>query len=75
MTVADYEYFDMIICMDRSNLRWMNWIIGSDKDDKVRLLMSFAGASRDVADPWYTGDFETTYQDVVQGCKALLKEI
>ena len=54
MTVADYEYFDLIVCMDKSNLRWMNWIIGADKDNKVRLLMSYASTNRDVADPWYT---------------------
>lgn len=75
MTIADYEYFDLIVCMDKSNLRWMNWIIGADKDNKVRLLMSYASTNRDVADPWYTGDFETCYNDIVFGCKRMLEEL
>lgn len=74
MTTADYDYFDLIIIMDHSNMRWMKWIIGEDTQHKVRMMMSFANQDRDVADPWYTGDFEKTYRDVVEGCKGLLQE-
>lgn len=72
---ADYAYFDYIICADRSNLRWIERIIGEDTDHKVSLMMSWVGETRDVADPWYTGDFEEAYRDIEQSCKAILKEI
>lgn len=69
---ADYERFDRIICMDASNLRLIRRIIPSDPAGKIHLLMSYMGTGRDVADPWYTGDFETTFQDILEGCEALL---
>ena len=69
---ADYERFDLLICMDASNLRWIRRIIPEDPEGKIRLMMSFTGSSRDVADPWYTGDFEQTFQDVLQACEAML---
>ena len=72
ITWGDYDRFDRIICMDASNLRWIRWIIPEDPDGKIRLMMSYTGVSRDVADPWYTGDFETTYRDIMAGCKAFL---
>ena len=72
ITRADYAYYDHIICMDRSNLRLLRYLIGDDTAGKVSLLMQWTGESRDVADPWYTGDFETTYRDLLQGCTALL---
>ena len=75
MTREDYRYYDYIICMDKSNVRLMKYIVGDDTEGKVSLLMHWAGIERDVADPWYTGDFETTYNDVVCGCKAVLKSI
>ncbi len=75
ITREDYEYYDYVVCMDRSNLRLLRYIIGEDDAKKVSLLMAWKGENRDVADPWYTGDFETTYQDVVTGCRALLKAI
>ena len=68
----DYGRFDRIICMDMSNIRLLRRIIPDDPDGKVHLLMSYAGNGRDVADPWYTGDFETTFQDLLTGCEALL---
>ena len=71
---ADYARYDRIICMDASNLSLLRRIIPSDPEGKVRLLMSYAGAVRDVADPWYTGDFETTFQDILQGCEAMLSK-
>ena len=72
VTPADYERFDLLICMDASNLRWIRRIIPEDPEGKIRLMMSFAGSSRDVADPWYTGDFEQTFQDVLEACEAML---
>jgi protein-tyrosine phosphatase len=72
---ADYERFDLLICMDASNLRLIRRIIPSDPDGKIRLMMSFTGVERDVADPWYTGDFEATWRDVNEGCKAMLTSI
>jgi len=72
ITKADYDRFDLIVCMDRSNLRWLSGIIGDDPKKKVHLMMSFAGCGRDVADPWYTGDFETTFRDILSGCEAML---
>ena len=72
ITRADYDRFDLIICMDRMNLRWLRYIIPDDPGNKVHLMMSYTGTDRDVADPWYTGDFETTYRDITQACKSLL---
>lgn len=73
VTRADYDRFDRIICMDSSNLRWLRHIFPDDPQKKVHLLMSYTGRSRDVADPWYTGDFETTFQDILAGCEAMLR--
>lgn len=72
---ADYEYYDHIVCADRSNLRWLMRIIGEDTVGKVSLMMSWAGQNRDVADPWYTGDFEAAYQDILVSCAAMLKQL
>ena len=68
---SDYGYYDYIVGMDIFNLRNMLRLFGGDPENKVRLLMSFAGESRDVDDPWYTHDFETTYRDIAAGCAAL----
>ena len=75
ITRADYDRFDLIIYMDRMNLRWLKYIIPDDPQGKVRLMMSFTGRDRDVADPWYTGDFETTYKDITDASEMLLKEL
>lgn len=72
VTRADYDRFDRLICMDRSNLRWLKYIIGDDPEQKVHLMMSYTGKSRDVADPWYTDDFETTFQDILEACECML---
>lgn len=72
VTAADYDAFDRIIVMDRSNLRWLQRILPGDPAGKVHLMMSYCGSSRDVADPWYTGDFETTFQDLLAACEAML---
>lgn len=70
---ADYDRFDKIICMDQSNLRLLRRIIPDDPQGKIHLMMSYAGESRDVADPWYTGDFEEAFQDILKGCEAVLQ--
>ena len=75
MTKADYTRWDMLVCMDQRNLRNIDRIIQGDPDGKVSLLLDHAGIHRDVADPWYTGDFESTWNDVNQGCKALLDKL
>ncbi len=72
VTPQDYDRFDRIICMDASNLRWMRRIISDDPEGKIHLMMSYTGCGRDVADPWYTGDFETTFQDILSACEAML---
>ena len=73
MTKADYAYYDYLIGMDTANIRNMNRIAEGDSEGKIYKLLSFAGEGGDVADPWYTGDFATTYRDVLRGCQALLK--
>lgn len=73
VTPADYDRFDRIICMDSSNLRWLRRIIGDDPERKVHMMMSYTGSGRDVADPWYTGNFEKTFQDILESCEAMLK--
>jgi len=75
MTRADYQHYDYLIAMDRMNLRNMRPFVGDDPEGKVSLLMSYAGRQREVADPWYTGDFETTWQDLNEGCRALLSTL
>ena len=72
---ADYKRFDYLIGMDAANIRNMARIYGGDPEGKISMLLSHAGISRDVADPWYTGDFESTWQDVMTGCTALLEEL
>ena len=73
MNRQDYSYYDYLVGMDHANLRNMNRICGGDPDGKISLLLNHAGIDRDVADPWYTGDFEATWQDVNAGCAALLE--
>lgn len=71
----DYEKYDYIIGMDQINVTNMRRIIGADPLNKLSRLLEFAGEHRDIADPWYTGDFDQTYDDVLNGCKALLTNI
>ena len=73
LTKADYSEYDFLIGMDRANLRNMHRICNGDPDGKLRLLMEFSDRPGDVADPWYTGDFETTWRDVLAGCRGLLE--
>lgn len=72
MTKKDYERYDYLIGMDSANIRNMHRITGGDPEGKIYKLLDFAGDVRDIADPWYTGNFDRTYEDVVQGCEALL---
>ena len=73
LTRDDYGKYDLFIGMDGANIRNMHRIFGSDPENKVKKLLSYADCDRDVADPWYTGDFKATYSDVVSGCEALLE--
>ena len=69
---ADYTKYDLLIGMDSTNIRNMNRICGGDPEGKIHLLLSYTDRCADVADPWYTGDFEATWRDVQAGCRALL---
>ncbi len=75
MTKADYEYYDYIIAMDLLNLKNMKIFVGDDPQGKVSLLMSHTQRPGDVADPWYTGNFDKTWLDVLEGCKCILNEL
>ncbi|MBE5742053.1 MAG: low molecular weight phosphotyrosine protein phosphatase [Clostridiales bacterium] len=69
---SDYENYDLFICMDSANVRNAIRILDGDKQGKVKKLLSFLGSDGDVADPWYSGNFEIAYQDIYRGCVALL---
>lgn len=73
VTASDYHNFDRIFCADASNMRLIKCIIPSDPEGKIHLMMSTTGRFRDVADPWYTGDFEETFQDVLESCEAYIR--
>ncbi|MBO7491493.1 MAG: low molecular weight phosphotyrosine protein phosphatase [Bacteroidales bacterium] len=75
MTRADYHHYDYIIAMDRNNLRNIDRLIGPDVDGKISLLLDYTDSPRDVADPWYTGDFQITWDDVQRGCDGLLQQL
>ena len=76
MTRADYDDWDLIVCMDRNNIRNALRITGGDPEHKIVLLLDYAGrAGEEVADPWYTGDFDATWDDIVSGCEGLLREL
>ena len=71
----DYDRFDLLIGMDSMNIYNMERMCGGDPDDKIRKLMDFTHRPGDVADPWYTGNFEATWRDVLEGCQCLLKQL
>lgn len=75
MTAADYDAYDCIIGMDTENMHDLDRLTGGDPDGKVHHLLSYIGEERDVADPWYTGNFDVTYRDVDAGCRALLRAL
>ncbi len=72
---SDYDLYDYIVCMDELNYNDLLKIVGHDKEQKIAKLLSFAGESADIADPWFTDDFDATYNDVYKGCKALLEKL
>lgn len=72
---SDYTQYDLLIGMDQANLRNMHRMCGGDPEGKLHLLLDFTNRPGNVADPWYTGDFETTWRDVEQGCQGLLQEL
>ena len=73
ITWADYNNFDYIIGMDSANIRNLNRMLKNDPEGKIYKFLTFAGSGRDIADPWYTGNFDATYEDVVEGCEGFLK--
>ncbi len=75
LTSRDYDEYDLLIGMDEANLRNMHRICGGDRSGKMSLLMDHTTRSGSVADPWYTGDFEATWRDVLEGCRGLLDEL
>ena len=70
-----YDYYDYIVAMDHENLLGLKWLFGKDTKHKISLLMDYTHRPGDVADPWYTGDFEATWVDVLEGCKGLLEHL
>ncbi len=73
ITWADYNKFDYIIGMDTANIRNLNRVLRNDPEDKIYKFLTFSGSGRDIADPWYTGNFDETYEDVLEGCEGFLK--
>ncbi len=75
ITIDDYNDYDYLIGMDGENMYYMRRILGEDSGNKMHLLLSYAGKNRDIADPWYTGNFDETFSDIDEGCRALLEFI
>ena len=75
LTAQDYDAYDLLIGMDSANLRNMHRICGGNPAGKLHLLLDYTDRPGDVADPWYTGDFEATWQDVLAGCRGLLQDL
>ena len=75
LTVADYDSYDYFFGMDSANVSNMRRILGGDTAGKILRLLDLTGRSGDIADPWYTGDFDATYRDVVSGCEAFLNRL
>lgn len=75
ITAQDYAYYDLIICMDKNNLRNLHYLLGEDIYHKIHLLMDFTSRKGEVADPWYTGDFQTAFEDILDGCNGLLNAL
>lgn len=75
MTREDYDKYDLLLAADSANVRNMTRIAGGDPEGKIRRLLDYTNRPRDIADPWYTGNFDITYDDIVEGCEALLKQL
>ncbi len=73
LSADDYGKYDLFVIMDKNNDRNIRRIFGGDPEGKIKMLLSFTGECRDVADPWYYGNFEQTYSDVFAGCTAMMK--
>ena len=75
MTRADYNHYDLLVGMDEANIRNMRRISGGDPEGKIHQLLAFTDRPGEVADPWYTGNFDATWRDVLEGCQCLLNKI
>lgn len=75
VTKADYDYYDYLVVMEQYNIRNLMRIIGSDPEKKVHKLLDFAGSGGDIDDPWYTGDFEKTYHEIIEGLEGFFAEV
>lgn len=75
ITKQEYDSVDYFLCMDHANIQNLFRILKDDPEKKIYRLLDFCEHPRDIADPWYTGDFERTYQDIVEGCEAFLKKL
>ena len=75
MTRDDYDKFDLLIGMDNANIRNMKRIAGGDPDGKIRMMLDYTNRPGEVADPWYTGNFDETWDDVLEGCTGLLAKL
>ena len=75
ITERDYRWADYIIAMDEENIHDLSRLTQGDRDKKISRLLYWAGEKRDVADPWFTGDYEKTYEDIVKGCRAVLEKL
>ena len=75
ITRSDYPKYDLFICMDSANVRNLGRIFGADPENKIKKLLDFTSRPGDVADPWYTGNFEETWRDINDGCVALLEKL
>ena len=75
ITAADYSAYDYLIGIDNRNIVNMKRFFGGDPENKISLLLNWAGIDREVADPWYSGDFEATWEDITTGCSAILKQM
>lgn len=75
LTQRDYDHYDLLICMDEYNLRNMHCMLGGDPADKMHLLLDYTDRPGEVADPWYTGNFDRTYEDILEGCTCLLERL
>jgi Protein-tyrosine-phosphatase len=71
----DYDKYDLLLVMDNNNMRNIGRIIGEDIGGKVKMLYEYAGEARSIADPWYTGNFEDTYEDILKACAGLLETL
>jgi protein-tyrosine phosphatase len=72
---SDYDKYDYILAMERRNIRNLGWLIGADPEGKIKRLLDYSDNPRDISDPWYSGDFELAYRDILEGCEALFEFI